>query len=66
MGGYHLTFSDKISPNFEKNAFSVQHGAIRGTKMQYMGVQKEQKYPFYAKTSNDNFCINTFWIGAIP
>ena len=40
-----------------------------------MGVQKRQKYPFYAKTSNDyvfqfidsnNFCINTFWIGAIP
>ena len=39
-----------------------------------MGVQKRQKYPFYAKTSNDNvfqfidsnnFCINTFWIGAI-
>ena len=40
-----------------------------------MGVQKRQKYPFYAKTFNDNvfqfidsnnFCINTFWIGAIP
>ena len=43
--------------------------------MQYTGVQKRQKYPFYTKTSNDNvfqfidsnnFCINTFGIGAIP
>ena len=42
--------------------------------MQYTGIRKRQKYPIQAKTSNDNvfqfsdsnnFCINTFWIGAI-
>ena len=43
--------------------------------MQHMGVQKRQKYDFDTNTFSDNvfqfidsnnFCINTFWIGAIP
>ena len=43
--------------------------------MQYTGVQKKTKYSFSTKTFNDNvfqlidsnyYCINTFWIDAIP